>query len=75
MIANDTRSSKVTALARMHIKNVNFTMKNHNFDGMNAISIFYFLTCFANEMDRLNIYCKYLPNYWPRQWKRKSVQA
>ena len=54
-LTTDQRSSRDTAEVRVHIKNLNLTMKSHIFDGNDPIKIFDFLTRFVNEADMLNM--------------------
>ena len=51
----DMRTSRDTAEVRIHIKNLNLTLKNHTFDGNDPIKIFDFLSRFVNEADMLNM--------------------
>jgi len=53
MVTTDTRTSRSTAEVRVHVKNLNLTMKKHTFDGSDPIKIFDFLTRFVNEADML----------------------
>lgn len=55
MIKTDTRSLKETEEVWVHIKNLNRNMKNHKFDGTEAIPDFYFLVLFVNTADMLNM--------------------
>lgn len=55
MVTNHTKSSKATAEARVHIKNLNLRMKNHTFDGTDLIRIFNFVDRFFNEGGMLNM--------------------
>lgn len=51
----DTRPSVKTSEIRVHIKNINITMKSHVFDRVDPIRIFNFLTLFVSEADTLNM--------------------
>lgn len=53
MVTRDTRSSRDTAKVRIHIKNLNHTMKSHCFDGIDKIKVFELLTIFVNEADMI----------------------
>lgn len=44
-----------TAEFRVHIKNLDITLKNHLFNGNDPINIFDLLTRFVNESDMLNV--------------------
>lgn len=55
MITKDRRSSRDTADVRVHIKNLNLTMKNHVLNGNDPIKIFDSLTRFINEVDMLQM--------------------
>ena len=43
------------AEVRTHIKNLNLTVKEHNFDGSDPMEIFDFLTRYVNQADMLDI--------------------
>ena len=53
MVTSETRSSRATAEARTHIKNLRLTMNKHAFYGSDPIKIFDFLTRFVNEANIL----------------------
>lgn len=55
MFTTESLSSRETADVRVHINNLNLTLKNHMFDGNDPFNIFYFLTLFVSEADMLNI--------------------
>lgn len=50
----DTRSSAKTSEVRTHIKNLKLTMDKQTFNGVDSIHVFEFMTCFVNEVERLN---------------------
>lgn len=55
MITTGTESSRDTEDVRVHINNLNLTLKNHVFYGNHPIIFFAFLNRFVNEVNILNI--------------------
>lgn len=79
MITNDMPSSKATAEVRVHINNLNLTLKIHSLDGTDPLRVFDLLVRLVNKADILNMsevqaFISY-QHSWPNQQKRNSIQT